>query len=38
MIVMQVLQKSKENLLCVLSPRVGIVIEEKKSNVGFEPP
>jgi hypothetical protein len=38
MIVMQVLQKKKENLLCVLSPHVGIVIEEKKSNVGFEGP
>jgi hypothetical protein len=24
--------------LCVLSPHVGIVIEEKKSNVGFEGP
>jgi hypothetical protein len=24
--------------MCVLSPHVGIAIEEEKSNTGFEPP
>jgi len=35
---MWVLQKKRKNSMCVLSPHVGIAIEEKKSNVGFEPP
>jgi hypothetical protein len=28
----------KEILMCVLSPHVGMAIEEEKSNVNFEPP
>jgi hypothetical protein len=34
---MQILQKGKKNLVCVLSPHVDIAIEKEKSNVGFEP-
>jgi hypothetical protein len=32
---MHVLQKRKKDLVCVLSPHVGIVIEKEKSNMCF---
>jgi hypothetical protein len=35
---MQILQKRRKNLMCVLSPHVGLAIEKEKYNVNFEPP
>jgi len=38
MIIMQILQKKKENLVCVLSPHASITKKKEKSSVCFEPP
>jgi hypothetical protein len=35
---MQILQKRKKILMCVLSSHVGMAIEKEKSNVNFELP
>jgi hypothetical protein len=38
MTIIRILQKRRENMVCVLSPHASITTKEEKSNVGFESP
>ncbi len=37
MTIMQILQKGRKNLVCVVSPHVDIATEKEKSSVGLSP-